>query len=1061
PQSTGKVVEGAAKPQPLAKRDALFLAAQMLRAQGRTAEALAAMEHVLAIERQIYGDLHDEAIGSLKEISDLALVREDFTLARKEAEERLTLATKLHGEHHWQTVEARLARDYVERAARLSPPWRRALAESKQLEWATLALYQQGQFREALGPAQRALELSKQVMGEAHLVYPQLLNNLAAVYQGLGDPARAVPLFRRAIEINRAVRGEAHPYSLATLNNLAAVYHKDMGDYGAAEPLYLQARDSAKRLVEESRSGRGFALDTYATALSNLAALYQELVRFDLARQSYQEASRNWRKAIEEGGTDLDEVRKHLNVCEANRVTMDLMLARYDDAEKSLLEALEFIKTHQGETHPDCIKVLNNLAVACTGRDDLAGAERYLLQAIAIQEKTPGEALPDYALSLGNLGILSLGKGEYARAETLLQRAIETWKRVGGESDPNFAASLTCLALVHQALGRPRQALETLGHAMELEQAGIDRVFGFTSEQTMLTYTIKASISLDLLISLAFADQAIEPSAAGMAMDWALRRKGAVLDVLCRYRDLQHLRGRDPATAERVGRLRQLRQALSAFTLAPPPGVSPESYSEQLAELRRQADALEAELNRTLSAQRPATAGPLDTIDAATVRRCLPPDSALVEVVRTFLHDDFKDMRKEPTEHYIALVLPAGPEAPVRLLDLGDAAVLDQGVAAVRQHIKDFDPRMMNQPRSEQAFREVAVALERLAFAPLRTALGSASLIFFAPDGELNRVAFESLVDDAGKYLVESYRFAYLSSGRDLLVGPMSSGGRGTVVFAGPDFDLDLTRRDGAGGPAPAPPRGPDPGGDRSATRPLQPAIFVPLPGAADEAEAVTRALQDSPDYDPVRVYLGREAREELFKAIHAPRILHIATHGFYQPPRRPASSGREKTLAWSLGAAAPGGIYRLGISSDPLLRSGLALAGANTLGASKTTPTADDGWLMAQEIATLDLNGTELVVLSACESGLGAVQSGEGIFGLRRAFRYAGARTLLTSLYSVPDLETLWLMSQFYDNLKNKEGKLDALRHAQLKMIQRGRERYGSAHPFYWASFVLVGDPR
>ena len=143
------------------------------------------------------------------------------------------------------------------------------------------------------------------------------------------------------------------------------------------------------------------------------------------------------------------------------------------------------------------------------------------------------------------------------------------------------------------------------------------------------------------------------------------------------------------------------------------------------------------------------------------------------------------------------------------------------------------------------------------------------------------------------------------------------------------------------------------------------------------------------------------------------------------------------------------------------MLRSGLVLAGANKLGEAAPDDSAiDDGWLTAEEIAMMDLTGTDLVVLSACESGLGDVAYGEGVSGLRRAFLYAGARTLVTSLFKVPDKETSELMRDFYGGLKAGKSKLDALRDAQLAMIKRRREAHGAAHPFYWASFVLVGDP-
>ena len=143
----------------------------------------------------------------------------------------------------------------------------------------------------------------------------------------------------------------------------------------------------------------------------------------------------------------------------------------------------------------------------------------------------------------------------------------------------------------------------------------------------------------------------------------------------------------------------------------------------------------------------------------------------------------------------------------------------------------------------------------------------------------------------------------------------------------------------------------------------------------------------------------------------------------------------------------------------NPLLRSGIVLAGANTIGDKDGPVKVEDGWVTAEEIALLNLHGTELVVLSACQTGLGDIKTGEGVYGLRRAFLHAGARTLVTSLFEVPDTETRELMQRFYTGVSAGQGKLRALHGAQLGMIEARRKERGAAHPFFWASFVLVGN--
>jgi CHAT domain-containing protein len=183
-----------------------------------------------------------------------------------------------------------------------------------------------------------------------------------------------------------------------------------------------------------------------------------------------------------------------------------------------------------------------------------------------------------------------------------------------------------------------------------------------------------------------------------------------------------------------------------------------------------------------------------------------------------------------------------------------------------------------------------------------------------------------------------------------------------------------------------------------------------------------------------------------------------LGTRGFFLADEKdendPESHGEDETKA-AFGQAR--GFARLRQSDNPLLRSGVVLSGANHLGERRG---GDDGWVTAQEIALLDLHGTELVVLSACESGLGAIRTGEGVGGLRTAFRYAGARTLISTLFKVPDEPTQELMKEFYTRLKDGESKLDALHGAQKAIVASRRADHGAAHPLFWASFVLTGDP-
>jgi CHAT domain-containing protein len=299
---------------------------------------------------------------------------------------------------------------------------------------------------------------------------------------------------------------------------------------------------------------------------------------------------------------------------------------------------------------------------------------------------------------------------------------------------------------------------------------------------------------------------------------------------------------------------------------------------------------------------------------------------------------------------------------------------------------------------------------------PLRASIGRASRLLVSPDGALNLIPFETLVDTSGKFAVERYAISYLTSGRDLLrMQVRRSDGGAPLVFANPAFG-----EPGSPGATDTPRPAQASAQRRSVTSgaDLSALYFAPIAGTGEEARAISALFPDA------TVLTRTEASKAALGHAAAPRILHIATHGFFLQPS---------------GSAA----------TNPLLRSGLALAGANV---DKGTSV-----LTALEASNLNLWGTKLVTLSACDTGVGEVRNGEGVYGLRRSFFLAGAETLVMSLWPVSDYITRQVMTAYYTGLRAGQGRGDALRRAQLAMLARPDRR----HPFYWASFIQAGDWR
>jgi CHAT domain-containing protein len=393
---------------------------------------------------------------------------------------------------------------------------------------------------------------------------------------------------------------------------------------------------------------------------------------------------------------------------------------------------------------------------------------------------------------------------------------------------------------------------------------------------------------------------------------------------------------------------------------------------------------------------------------------------------------------------------------PIRLIDLGEADRIDELIAGFRASMTGGSTRrgardLGTAPSPPPAAIDdgPGSALRTIVFDSLLPALGGRRQLFLSPDGDLTQVPFEVLPLTAGRRLIDEYRISYLSTGRDVLRFSAQSDASPSQpwLFADPDFDLVAE--------ATAPVHTAVHGATRSAGQSAAAldrggwGEFIPLPGTRAEAERVGTMLG-------VRPWLGADALEGRLKTCHSPHILHIATHGFFLADPTDATHftpvGESSNDLDRSGAASTWGGTVL---TNPLLRSGLALAGANTWRRGGALPLdAEDGIVTAEDVSGLDLLATELVVLSACETGLGEVHTGEGVFGLRRAFMLAGAKTLVMSLWQVPDQQTQELMSDFYTRLLAGEGRAEALRAAQLTLKAR------EPHPFYWGGFICIGNP-
>jgi CHAT domain-containing protein/Tfp pilus assembly protein PilF len=865
-------------------------------------------------------------------------------------------------------------------------------------------LYQaQGVYKRAESLFVRALDIREKALRSMHLLVAESLNNLATVYQDQGAYPKAEPLFVRALDIHEKALGPMHSDVATNLNNLASLY-RNQGAYAKGEPLLVRALAIREKAL-------GPMHRDVAESLNNLAWFYQAQGAYEKAEPLFSRALDIWQKTL---GPMHPRVAYSLN----NLAALYQAQGAYSKAEPLLVRALDILEKVLGPTHPSIAHILSNLAALYQAQGAYSRAEPLLVRALDIDEKALGLMHPDVAHSLNNLAGIYRAQGAYAKAEPLYARALDIREKALGPMHPDVAQSLNNLAELHWARGAYPKAEPLLSRAADIRESQLRSSLAPLSESRKRALMTLVQGETERLVSLHVDTSPSSPRARELALTTVLRRKGRVLDSLTEaQRTLRdHL---TPPLREQLDQLAQARAELAAQRYATAEQRASTQRAAAIATLRTRIDDLEAALS-VASAEFRAQSEP---VTLASVQAAVPPGAMLVELVR-YHRFDARAQPPQQEERYVAYLVTS--HGPPRWVPLGEAAPIDAAVdaalAALRPHVRTGTTRT--------ALKQ----LDALVVTPLRGQLTEVSHLILAPDGKLNLVPFEALIDPQGHHELERYLVSYLSSGRDLLRlaahrEPRSPG----VIVAGPDY-----------GPLPLQP---DPGT----------VAFLPLPGARAEAADLEGYFSTPPVTD-------QQATKEALAALVGPAILHVATHGFYAPDlsiaSAPGSRGPSAPPSTASGRGSPRGIHvqmNGGMpslspppsSSDPaeaLDRSGLAMARANQ---------GADGIVTAREIAGFDWWGTQLVVLSACETGVGAVPSGDGVYGMRRALVLAGAESQVVSLWKVSDSSTRELMRDYYGELSRGTGRAQALRQAKLHLLHQSRY----AHPYYWAAFIPAGD--
>ena len=934
-----------------------------------------------------------------------------------------------------------------------------------------LAIYyaNAGDNKKAIELDTEALRLCKRIYGERHLNCAISLENLMHYSLNMEDYKNAIFYGQNALNTYKALSDENSPVCISIMKNVADCYFK-MGDYKEAIRFGIEILEMDKNIYGES------SFD-YAVDLNNLALYNANWGR-------YTDAIRLAEKALNALEKTLGKEHPYYAGCLINLAAYISRLGNYSTSIRLGKEALEILKINTYAY----FNTLSNLSTFIADSGNYSEAIQYVTEALNVCEKTLGDSCSNYALYLHNLSGYKYKVGHYEEAVRFTIKALDIRKKVLGKNHPEYAVSLRFLSNLKFHLGNYSDAIQLMKETLDIykNKLGEKHPYYITAlhdlayynscvsnhtEATKL-YAEVTTLYSDLILST-FAD--LTPYE--QSMFWSKYYNYFNTELPQRAYALSN----DSLYASAYNGI-LLSKGLLLNAETEMKKLLQESGDTAVVTLYEQARTNRILLNKTL--ERPVNERyfNVDSLQRLIKRQ----EQELIQRSKTygdFTHNlaiNWQEVQKELDATDIAvefLAFPTGKDSVMYA-----ALTLKQG-AELPEMVPLFEEEQLKQIVPSNLYS--TTDLYKLVWQPMEEKLKGVKNIYFAPSGELYNIAIESLPDTDSTLVSDRFNLYRLSSTRQLALVGENHEGNGARIYGGLKYDTGVSqlvkdnlkyKRDES----------------LVSTRSFEDSFIADslhlrsgaeeLPGTKIEAENIKRSLDRA--HVKNELYTDTIGTEASFKAMSGKRIktLHIATHGFYWTEREAQQLKKLNFLQLDDNNRSP---Y---VEDKALTRSGLLMSGANNaLMGIEMPEEIDNGILTAKEIAGLDLRGLDLVVLSACQTGLGEI-TGDGVFGLQRGFKKAGAQSLLMSLWKVDDQATQMLMTQFYANLIKGQSKYEALREAQRyvrdyeteetvivnevtpsqkrRMERQGitweaqkevRKIHPYAHPKYWAAFILL----
>lgn len=887
-------------------------------------------------------------------------------------------------------------------------------------------------------------EIREVILGKQHLDYIGVMTNIGNLYADLGQYQKSELFYIETQDIVKNVLGKDHQKYIDVTQNLGLLYI-EMGMYEKAESALLESKYLQKKTLEEQPV-------SYIGILNNLGMLYGAVEDYRKSEECFLEALVTYEQLTSVQDDILYASLKH------NLGLIYFYLNNLSTAEKYLLNAKEIRFKVVGDTHPEYGTVLLNLANVYLRMNKYDDAEVLLLKSKNIQTSSIGKDHPNYINIIYSLGVLYHEIGQLEKSVQMLSESVDIAERILGVTDAKYPRNLTALANVYILQRKYFTADSLLTHAIILYNnitkgyrdgffAALEIQFGLNKTQGKLENCTKLMMQLLHFSKILFKESALYLSENEQCL-YANRFKETITnsysliwDEKLHYEDVTKT-GFDFALlskeyiltnkahiksmmAQDMQSNLMFEQMLVSSKLLVAEYSKPINERTNVEELEEEANALEKELVRTVSGFGDA----IRQVSWSEVQAALQPGEAALE----FIHFNYYKTQLTDSVLYAVMLLKPGMERPL-FVPLFE----EKSLRALLPKNGRLNADQIN------ALYGTDNALYSLLWSPLEPYLKEVRRVYHAPSGLLHRLNMAALPTGQGNLLSDRHDLVLLGSTRQLVVGA-SSGERNShnaLAYGGIQFDMDSTAYKA-------------PTTDGIDLRRGAAFDFSDTTARGDNWQYLKWSEKEVENLRPVferagiavQVHKAWQATEESFKQIGkkepSPRILHLSTHGFFFPDPKARKEGSRiggENVAFKM-------------SEHPMIRSGLLLAGANhAWKTGRPLGSREDGILTAYEISHLDLRGTDLVVLSACETGLGHIEGNEGVYGLQRAFKIAGAKKLILSLWQVPDYQTQELMAIFYQKwLTEKLSVRAALHAAQDTLRRKGYE------PYYWAGFVLV----